>query len=171
METYEAILSRRSIRKYTDEAVPEEMVTKLLRAAMSAPSASNQQPWYFIAITERVKLEKITEFHPYSSMLHQAPLAILVCGDLKSETHIGLDYWVQDCSAATENMLLAAHSAGLGAVWLGIHPRKDRVDKIKELFGLPENIIPLSLVSIGFPGEQKPPSERFDSSRIHYNNW
>ena len=171
MEAYEAILTRRSIRQYTNETVSEELVTKLLKAAMSAPSANNQQPWYFVVITERVKLEKITEFHPYAKMLIQAPMAILVCGDLKSETSIGLDYWVQDCSAATENLLLAAHAEGLGAVWLGIHPRKDRVDRIKTLFSIPENIVPIALVAVGFPAEQKSPSERFNKSRVHYNSW
>jgi nitroreductase len=165
----EAILSRRSIRRYTPDPVPEEVIQELLAAAMSAPSASNEQPWQFVVIDDRHLLDEIPKFHPYAGMLKQAPLAIAVCGDLKLETMSG--YWIQDCSAATENLLLAAHAKGLGAVWLGVHPREERVNAVRELLGLPEQVRPLCLISIGYPAEQKPPSHRYDASRVHRNRW
>lgn len=169
MEAMKAILSRRSIRKYTEQPVPDEAVKELLEAAMSAPSAGNQQPWQFIVIKDRGILDEIPKYHPYSQMVKQASVAILVCGDLKSEKHKG--YWVQDCSAATENLLIAVEAKGLGAVWLGVYPREDRVDGIRKLLGLPEHIIPLSLIPVGFKGEQKPPANRYDASKVHHNGW
>jgi len=169
MDAMEAILSRRSIRKYTAEPVPEPQVKELLEAAMCAPSAANQQDWQFVVINERQILDEIPKYHPYSGMLREAPLAILVCGDEQLETNKG--YWVQDCSAATQNLLIAAHAIGLGAVWLGIYPREDRVAALRELLGIPEHVIPLALLSIGYPAEQKPRADRFDASRVHYNRW
>lgn len=169
METMQAILSRRSIRKYTSQVVPDAMVEELLKAAMSAPSAGNEQPWHFIVTRERETLDKIPQFHPYSKMLAQASLAILICGDLQAEVHKGM--WVQDCSAATQNLLIAAHALGLGAVWLGVYPHEDRVIKFHELLAIPEHVIPLALISIGFPAEEKSPANRYDPSRIHHNRW
>ena len=169
MEAMEAILSRRSIRKYTTQPVPDEVIKELLEAAMSAPSAGNQQPWQFVVIRERSILDEIPKYHPYSAMLKEASVAILVCGDLKSEKHKG--YWVQDYSAATQNLLIAAQAKGLGAVWLGVYPREDRVDGIRKLLGLPEHIIPLSLIPVGFKGEEKPPANRYDASKVHHNRW
>ncbi len=164
------IFERRSIRKYTEKDVPDWMVTELLKAAMSAPSAGNQQPWEFIIIKNRQTLDKIPAIHPYSQMLTGAPVAIVVCGDLKKERHAG--YWVQDCSAAIENLLIEVQHLDLGAVWLGVYPREDRVDGIKKLLGLPDDVIPLAVISIGFPAEQKSPSvERFDENRIHLEKW
>ena len=169
MDAMEAILSRRSIRRYTDQPVSEEVVEELLKAGMSAPSAGNQQPWQFIIITSRELLDEIPRLHPYASMLPQAKVAILVCGDIQAESFKG--YWIQDCSAATENILIAAHAKGLGAVWLGIYPREERVKALQKLLKLPEHIVPLSLISIGYPAEKKPPANRFDSSRVHHNGW
>lgn len=169
MDALEAILTRRSIRQFTDQAVSEAVVEDLLRAAMSAPSAGNQQPWQFVVITDRQILDAIPNIHPYSAMLKQAPLAILVCGDEELETHKG--YWVQDCSAATQNLLLAAHARGLGAVWLGIYPRMERVTGLRKLLGLPEHVIPLALVAIGHPAEHLPPAERYNAVRVHRNRW
>jgi len=170
MDAVEAILSRRSIRKYTDGKIPEELVTELLEAAMAAPSANNQQPWQFIVIDDRALLDAIPEFHPYSQMLTDAPLAILVCIDQEHET-MAEGYAVQDCAAATENVLLAAHGKGLGAVWLGIHPVAERVEGIGKLVGLPDHVRPFSLISIGYPAEEKGPSERYDAARVHRNGW
>lgn len=164
-----AILERRSIRKYTDEPISDQDIRELLQAAMAAPSAGNQQPWEFIVVNDREILNKIPEVHPYSQMLKMSPLAIIVCGNLDKEKHEG--YWVQDCSAATENILIEAQYKGLGAVWLGVYPRKERIRGLKELFSLPENIIPLSIVSIGHPAESKEPSNRYDQSVIHINKW
>jgi len=169
MDAMQAILSRRSIRRYTDQPLPETLITGLLKAAMSAPSAGNQQPWQFVVINERGILDKIAQFHPYARMLLEAPAAILVCGDLKLETSKG--YWVQDCSAATQNLLLAAHASGLGAVWLGVYPREERVVALRTLLGLPEHIAPLALVAVGYPAETKPPSNRYDAARVRYNRW
>jgi len=169
MDALEAILTRRSIRQFTDQAVSEAVIEDLLRAAMSAPSAGNQQPWQFVVITDRQILDTIPSIHPYSAMLRQAPLAILVCGDEHLETHKG--YWVQDCSAATQNLLLAAHARGLGAVWLGIYPRMERVTGLRKLLGLPEHVVPLALVAIGHPAEHLPPADRYDAARVHRNRW
>ena len=163
------IFERRSIRKYTDENISEELVEKLLRAGMAAPSAGNQQVWEFIVIKDRNVLEDITKVHPYSQMLKEANLAIIVCADTSREKYKG--YWVQDCSAATENILIEAQHLGLGAVWLGVHPVEQRVNDIKGLFNLPEEAYPLSIISIGYPGEKKEPSDRFDENKIHYDRW
>jgi len=169
MDAMTAILSRRSIRKYTKKPVPEDLIKELLKAGMNAPSAGNQQPWHFIVINDHQILDEIPKFHPYSQMLKEAAVGILVCGDERLEKHKG--YWVQDCSAATENILLAAHSNGLGAVWLGIYPREERVAGIKKLLGIPKPVLPLAIISIGYPGEEKLPANRFDESKIHYNHW
>jgi len=165
----EAILSRRSIRRYTGEPVPEELIKELLEAAMSAPSASNQQPWQFVIIDDRRILDEIPKFHPYAHMLKEASWAIAVCGDLDLVSMNG--YWIQDCSAATQNILIAAHARGLGAVWLGVYPREERVKTVQKLLGLPEHVIPLCFISVGYPAESKPPSNRYNESRVHHNQW
>jgi nitroreductase len=169
MEVMDAILGRRSIRKYSPQAVDQELIRELLTAAMSAPSAGNEQPWHFVVIKDKNLLNEIPKFHPHSSMLREAPLAILVCGDLTLEKYKG--YWVQDCSAATQNLLLAAHARGLGAVWLGIYPIDERVEGMRKLLSLPEHIVPLSVVSLGYPAERKSPLNRFQESRVHDNRW
>jgi len=169
MDAMDAILSRRSIRKYTTEPVLEEVLNELLEAAMSAPSANNERPWHFVIINDRRVLDEIPKYHPYSLMLHEASWAIAVCGDLN--LGIGKGFWIQDCSAATENILIAANAKGLGAVWLGVYPREERVIAIQRLLGLPSQVIPLCIISIGSPGEKKPPENRFDPSRIHHNHW
>ena len=169
MEALEAILTRRSIRKYKSQSVPKDVINKLLEAAMAAPSSMNLQPWRFVVIDDRAVLDKIPELHPHAKMLKEAPLAVLVCADSKVQNIEG--YWAQDCSAATENILLAAHALGLGAVWLGVFPRKERMDAVAGLLRLPEEIKPVSLVSIGHPAEEKPASNKFDPSRVHRNKW
>ncbi len=169
MDAMDAILSRRSIRKYTQEPVPEKVLKEILDAAMSAPSAGNQQPWHFVVINNRKILDEIPSFHPYSHSLKMASVAILVCGDLELEQH--KDFWVQDCSAATENILVAVHAKGLGAVWLGLYPRGERVAGMRALLGIPDHVVPLAIIPIGYPAEGKPPAMRFNASRIHYNTW
>ena len=169
MEAMDAILSRRSIRKYTEQPVPDDAINELLKAAMSAPSAGNQQPWQFVVINDRGILDEIPKYHPYSAMLKEASVAILICCDVNSEKHKG--YWVQDCSAATQNLLVAAQAKGLGAVWLCVYPREDRVAGIRKVLGLPEQIVPLSLIPVGYKGEEKPPANRYDASRVHHNGW
>ena len=169
MEAIEAILTRRSIRKYTPAPVSEEELHTVLDAAMNAPSSSNGQPWHFVVIDDRTVLDEIPKFHQYSSMLKEAPMAIVVCGDTKLERTKGV--WVQDCSAATENILLAARAQGLGSVWLGVFPIEERVAGLRRLLGLPDNVIPLSIIAIGHPGETKPPANRFNAERVHKNKW
>jgi nitroreductase len=169
MDTLEAIHTRRSIREYQDKTIPEELVTDLLRAAMAAPSARNQQPWEFVVITDAEIRQKIPSVCQFAQMIVHAPLAILVCGNLKIETSQG--YWVIDCSAATQNMLLAAHALGLGAVWTGVYPREERMDGLTEVLDLPEYILPHSLVVFGYPAQQHPQEDRFKPERIHHNGW
>ncbi|OGC08396.1 NADH dehydrogenase [candidate division WOR-1 bacterium RIFOXYA2_FULL_36_21] len=169
METFEAIKTRRSIRKYEELKVPDELIQKLLSSAMQAPSAGNQQPWHFIVITDKNILQQCSKIHVNAPMAKDAALAILVCGDVVLERH--KDYWPQDCSAAIQNVLLAAHDMGFGAVWCGVYPRKERVDGFKKFFNLPENVIPFALIPIGYPAEKKSPDNRFKEDRVHYNKW
>jgi len=169
MDTLEAIHSRRSVRRYQDRPVPEELVQKLLAAASSAPSARNQQPWQFVVIDDREILAEIAEVNPNAQMARRAPLGILVCGDLGLETSPG--YWVVDCAAAVENMLLAAHALGLGAVWTGVYPRQERMDGLRRIAKLPDNIMPHSLVVLGYPAEQPTPQDRYRPDRVHCNTW
>lgn len=169
MDALETIYTRRSIRHYTNETVPDDLLETVLRAAMAAPSAQNQQPWQFIVIRERATLDVIPQFHPHAQMLKEAGLAVVVCGDLRLETSEGR--WQQDCCAAVENMLLAAHAVGLGAVWVGVYPREEHVVKIRSLLHLPDVIVPLAIIPLGFPAEKKKPGDRFDRRRIHANRW
>ena len=169
MEAMEAILSRRSIRKYTDQPISDETIQELLAAAMSAPSAGNEQPWHFVVIKDRKILNEIPNLHPHSGMLKDAPVAIMVCGDLDLQKYEG--YWVQDCSAATQNLLVAAQAKGLGGVWLGVYPIEDRVAGLRKMLGMPDNVVPFSLLSIGYPAEEKPPGDRYDASRVHSDQW
>ncbi len=169
MNTLEAILTRRSIRKYLPDPIPPEVVDILLRAAMSAPSAGNQQPWEFIVIDDLGILRKVPQIHPYVAMCHEAPLGIVVCGNTQREKFPG--FWVQDCSAATQNLLLAAHEKGLGAVWTGIHPLEERVKAFRDLLGIPQVVVPLALVVLGYPAQAASPQDRFRAERIHRNQW
>jgi nitroreductase len=169
MEALEAIFTRRSIRKYTPEPIPAEALRSILKAGMYAPSARNQQPWHFIVISSQSVKEEIMKAHPYASMLAGAPLAILVCGDTELEQSPG--YWSIDCSAATQNMLLAAHSLGIGAVWLGVHPRIGRKDAIKNILRLPQHIEPFALIALGYPGEKRETPDRWREDRIRYDGW
>ena len=162
-----AILARRSIRKYTKEAVNEEDIKTMLEAAMAAPSASNSKPWHFIVVTERQILDELALEALHGKMLSEAPLCIAVCGDKA----ISASFWVQDCSAATQNLLLAATALGLGAVWLGVYPRQSRVKKISKTLKLPDTIIPLNLTSIGHPAKTKKPRTQYDKQRVHHQHW
>jgi len=169
MDAIEAILSRRSIRKYKKQPISEELLKKLLEVAMCAPSAGNEQPWHFIIIDDPLILSKIPTFHNHAQMLKDASVAILVCSDMNLDYHNGM--WIQDCAAATENMLIAIHAEGLGAVWLGIYPREERIKGIKSLLNIPYHVTPFSLISIGHPAEKLPKVNRYNESRIHHNKW
>ena len=169
MEALDAIQTRRSIRRYHDRPVPKDVVERILRGAMYAPSACNAQPWQFVVVDDRGLLREIPKIHPYATMAEQAALAILVCGDIGPEKIPG--YWVIDCAAAVQNLLLAAHALGSGAVWTGVYPQQERVEGFRRLFGLPKNVIPHSLIPLGYPAEQPPQEERYRADRIHQNVW
>jgi len=169
MDVIEAILTRRSIRKYTGEPISQQELETVLRAACYAPSAHNFQPWEFIIIKDKGKFEKIANMHPYAKMLPQADVCIIVCGDNGKQPMMG--YLVEDCSASIQNILLAAHGIGLGAVWCGLYPQEDRVKFIKELCKLPDNIIPVGMVVMGHKGEDRKVEDRFKPEKLHYENW
>lgn len=170
MQTMDAIHTRKSIREFTSQAVPNELIQKLLAAAMQAPSAGNQQPWHFIIVTERNQLDALADALPFGKMIHRATISIIVCADLNLEKYDG--FWVQDCSNATMNLLLAAHDYGLGAVWVGVYPLEDRVAGLKQLLALPPTVIPLSVVPLGYPTSTHEPAEqRYNEAKLHYNRW
>jgi nitroreductase len=163
------VLSRRSTRKYTDQPVDQATVERLLRAAMAAPSAGNQQPWQFVVLRDRQTLTAITQWHPYAKMLPSAPVAVVVCGDAGDAKWAAL--WEQDCAACTENLLIEAEVLGLGAVWLGVHPLQERVEALRALLGIPESVVPFAIVPFGWPDERKEPSDRYDEARVHSERW
>jgi len=169
MEAIEAILTRRSVRRFSDQPVSEEEITLLLRAAMQAPSAGNAQPWHFVVVTDRGALDAIPAFHPFAKMTAEAPLAILVCADENLEKYSSR--WPLDCAAAVENMLLAAHASGLGAVWVGVYPENQRMIAFRALLGLPENILPVALVVAGYAVERPSAINRYRQERVHLNGW
>jgi nitroreductase len=169
METMNSIFSRRSIRKYLPKPVTHDLIENILKAGMNAPSAGDEQPWYFIIIDKHNLLQKISEIHPYAKMLKDAPVAILVCGDLKVLKF--KDLWVQDCSAASENMLLAAHDLGLGAVWIGVYPTEILVKEVRDILNIPQHIEPFSIIGMGYPAEEKTGRLRYDKSKVHNNGW
>ncbi len=167
MDALEMLFTRRSIRSYTSEPVSDEDLKTILEAGMNAPSANNRQPWHFVVVDDREKLDAIMEAHPYTRMLAEAPVAIVVCGD----TSISESFWDQDCSAATENILLAARALELGTVWCGVYPREDRVNAVSALFDLPETMVPLNVIALGHPAEEKGRVDRYQEARIHHNAW
>jgi nitroreductase len=169
MDGIKAIITRRSIRKYKKKVISEKIIKKLIEIGMSAPSAGNEQPWHYIIIDNSEILNKITEFHPHSKMLKEAECAILICFDKELEKHKGMA--VQDCSASTQNIMIAANAYGIGTVWLGIYPRIQRLKGMKILLNLPNNIIPFSIISLGYPAEKKPSEKRYKLKRIHFNQW
>lgn len=169
MEALEAIFLRRSIRDYTEEKVSEADIKTLLDAAMAAPSAGNAQPWRFVVIDDRALLGRIGEINQYAAMAARAPLAIMVCADPSSEKYPG--FWVQDCSAAIENLLVAATALGLGAVWTGLYPMEGRLPLARQIFGLPGHIMPLAIIVIGHPAAKPEPKSRFDPAKVHRNRW
>lgn len=165
------IFGRRSIRVFAPGEIDEAAVSRLLQAAMAAPSAGAKDPWRFIVVRERETLRKVAAALPFGGMLATASVGIVVCGDLDAANGRQLSYLLQDCAAATENLLLCVHALGLGACWLGVHPREDRVRKLKEIFALPASVIPVAAVAIGPPGEQKEPRTRFNAAYVHHETW
>lgn len=165
------LFARRSIRRYTDEPVTEEQVTTLLEAAMAAPSAGGRYPWHFVVVTDRAQKEALVESHPYASMMLNAPVCIVVCGEPARSIPGREAYWQQDTAAATENILLAATALGLGAVWCGVHPMPDRIAGAARALGLPEGVVPFSYVVIGHPDEEKEARTQYDAERVHHERW
>jgi len=166
-----SIFARRSVRRYTDQAVSDGLVQDLLEAAMAAPSACAKDPWEFIVLRDAGLLGQVAGLLPNGPMLATAPLGFVVCGDL-DRAHAGeLSYLLQDCSAAIQNLLLAASTLGLGAVWLGVHPRQERVDGLRELFQLPANILPVSCIALGYPADTPAPRTRFSADYVHNGEW
>lgn len=166
------LMTRTSIRSYQDRPIEDEKVEKMLRAAMAAPTAGNKQPWKFIVIKDKQTLKSISEHFNTMKMAAHAPLAIVVCGDMNNTFPAdGRDYWVEDTSAATENLLLAAHAQGLGAVWCGIYPMQERVIYLQKLLKLPGNIVPLNVIPVGYPAENPDPKDKWKPENIHYEKW
>ncbi|GAB4337305.1 MAG: nitroreductase family protein [Desulfobulbaceae bacterium] len=165
------IFSRRSIRKFEDREVPETLLRDLLEAAMAAPSAVARDPWHFIVLRTREALDRLADVLPHGRMLRQATAAFVVCGDV-TRAHDGQEsYMLQDLSAAVENILLAANVLGLGSCWLGVHPRQERMEAIRKMFDLPDPIIPMCGVAIGWPKERPEPRTRFDPEKVHWDRW
>ncbi|MGC8765060.1 MAG: nitroreductase family protein [Brevinematia bacterium] len=163
------ILKRRSIRDYKSKPISERLIRKILLAGMAAPSSWGSKPWAFVVIKNRKILDEIAKRHGYANMCKKAPCVILVCG--VPENMKEADFLPQDCAAATENMLLEATGLGLGSVWIGLYPKDERMRLLRELAGVPENVIPFSLVVIGYPNEKKEPHREFYTEKVHYEKW
>lgn len=165
------ILTRTSIRQFTDQPVEKEAIDALLKAGMAAPSAVNKQPWAFVVVTEKEVLDSLNANHPYAN-LKTATAAIVVCGNMNEALEgEAREYWVQDCSAATENILLAAHAYGLGAVWCGVYPNPERIPAVKRVLDLPDYITPLNIITLGYPDEKPEPKDKWNPAKVHYQRW
>lgn len=169
----ENIMTRTSVRQYDSErTISRDTLEILLRAAMAAPTAVNKQPWQFVVLDEREAIDSLCAYLPYAKMLEHAPLAIVTCGDLtKAIEGEGETYWIQDVSAATENLLLAAHALGLGAVWTGVYPISDRVSGVQKALGMPDSIVPLAVVPVGYPAMDQSPKDKWEPAKVHYNKY
>lgn len=165
------ILGRRSIRSYQPGSVSEDVIKEMLEAAMAAPSAVAKDPWRFVVIRDRAKLEALARVLSNGEMLLPAGMAIAVCGDTETAHDRQLSYLLQDCSAAIQNLLLSAHANGLGACWLGVHPREQRIAEVKQILGLPEKILPVACVAVGQAGETKEPRTRYNDKFVHWEGW
>ncbi len=166
------LFARRSVRRYADRDVSEDIVRDILEAAMAAPSAVAKDPWRIIVVRDKDTLARIAEGLPNGKMLASAGVGLVVCGDLSAAHDNQLSYMLQDCSAAIENALLATAALGLGACWLGVHPREDRVAHLRTVLGIPEGVIPVSAIAIGWPDGPTPPARtRFDAGKVHLERW
>ena len=171
-EAYRNILSRTSVRNYTDQPIADEIKSAILHAGMSAPSGVNKHPWEFILIDDKDILKSLADSLPYAKMTAQAPMAIAVCGNstrfLEGEDST---LWIQDVSAASENILLAAHALGLGAVWTCLYPHEDRMEATSHILNLPEGIIPFCLIPTGYPAKEHAPLDKWHADRVHINGY
>jgi nitroreductase len=166
-----AILTRRSIRDYTPHPVPEELIKLLLEAGQAAPSAFNEQSTAFVVVNDKKVLEELSKVIPASLQLKKATVAIVVCGNQAKEKFKGQGYWQLDGAVASENIFIAAHALGLGAVWTAIYPYQDRIPKLQKILNLPDEVIPLNIIPVGFPAEKKVREQLYDASRVHNNKW
>ena len=163
------IMTRTSVRQYTDRPISADTLETLLKAGMAAPTAVNKQPWAFVVTTGRDALDSLATLQP---RLKTAAAAITVCGDMaRAIEGEGRDFWVQDCSAATENILLAAHALGLGAVWTGVYPIAERVDDVSRALALPDSVVPMCIIAVGYPVGDQEPKDKWDPSKVHYQRW
>ena len=167
MELKEVLLKRRSVRKFTEDSVSDEMINELLHAAMSGPSACNKRPWEFYVVTNEEKLKELRKASMFTKI--SAKLAIIVCGNMQNALPAKMaEYWIQDCSAATENILLRITDLGLGAVWCGIYPQKRAQEKVQRTLEMPEKHIPLNIIFIGHPDENPEARDQYDDQKVHY---
>lgn len=169
MDVLDAIFTRRSIRKFTGEPINEDDLKTILKAGFQAPSAHDFQPRDFVVVRDKETIKKIAQFHKYGKMLPKAGCAIIVCGDKEKQPERG--FLVEDCSASIQNILLAAHGLGLGAVWCGVYSVTDLTESTSNVLGLPENIIPIGMVVLGVKDEEKEPIDRYDESKVHFDKW
>jgi nitroreductase len=169
MDVLEAIFTRRSIRKFTEQPVDDEDLHMILRAGCYAPSARNSQPWHFVVVRDCASLDAIAQDHPYAKMMPQAGCCVVVCGDKTKQGMTG--FLIEDCSAALQNMLLAAHGLGLGAVWCGLYPLTQRTKVVQRLLHLPPNIMPVGMFALGHKAEERTTEERFDPDKVHFEKW
>lgn len=167
----ELIFARRSIRIFSPGTINAQSVSCLLEAAAAAPSAMTKDPWRFVVARQTASLQQLAEALPGGKMLSTAAMAIVVCGDLNAALDRQLSYLLQDCSAATQNLLLAATALNLGACWVGVHPNENCIRKVRQLLGLPADIIPMAVVALGLPGEQPPPRTRLNPAQVHNEKW
>ena len=170
-EVIKLIMSRKSVRSFLNLPLTKSQLELIIEAGMSAPSANNKQPWSFIAITERELLDQLADKLPYAKMLYEATAAIVVCGIPEKSGDSPEGYWVQDCSAATQNILLAIESMGLGAVWTGVYPRAERVDAVREVLSIPKTVFPLNVIPIGFPKSEGRSKDKFRPENIRWDKW
>lgn len=164
------IFKRRSVREFKDKSIDDTLIKFILEAAMQAPSANDNQPWSFVVITQKEKLLEVSKELKYGNIIKQAPCAILVCGNPRVNDTVD-EFWVQSCSAATENLLIALTEIELGGVWLGIYPREKRIEIMRRVLKVPENIYPFSLVVLGYPESFSPSVCKYESEKVYFNRW
>jgi nitroreductase len=170
MDAYEAVLARRSIRAYQDKPVERAVLVRLLEAAMAAPTACNAQPWEFVVVDMEEGMAELRRILPFGK--YNAPAAIVVCGsEKKALNNCAEKYWVQDCSAALENILVAATGMGLGSVWMGVYPIEERILAVRAALDLPAPVTPLGVVYVGYPGEEKEPRTQYEDGRVHWGKY
>jgi nitroreductase len=171
-DTLKTIFSRKSVRTFTSEPVPKEKLEVLIRAGMAAPTAKDKRPWEFIVVTDRAVLKQLADALPFAKMADKAAAAIIVGGDMQKQWGgMDSDYWIMDCSAATENILLAAESMGLGAVWTAVYPEESRIRTVRQILGIPSHIVPLNLIPLGVPAGREKSKDKYNPAQIHWNKW